>query len=212
VRVSEREGARRPERRPAARFGEILRRAEAMAKAATVGAATTRKSGPKGSIATQAAGGDQPSPTAAGDGPAAQGRRGGPHAVPRRPGSDAAEGILAAGPDGRGTAASAPAGPSPAAPDPGRVTLAMAVRAIVPAVEAFRLGGREALALDFGRALGVELKRAPGGVEVALAAAPALASAARAELPGLLRALAARGVPVVRAEVRERGAPAGQRR
>jgi len=88
----------------------------------------------------------------------------------------------------------------------------MAVRAVVPAVEAFRLGGREALSLDFGRALGVELRQRPGGVELSLTAAAALAPAARAELPGLLRALAARGVPVLRAEVRERSEPGGLRR
>ncbi|HET8734372.1 MAG TPA: hypothetical protein VFM45_11450, partial [Anaeromyxobacteraceae bacterium] len=66
--------------------------------------------------------------------------------------------------------------------------------------------GRPALALDFGPALSVELRQRGEGVELALTAAAALAPAARAELPGLLRALAARGVPVLRAEVRQRGA------
>jgi len=112
---------------------------------------------------------------------------------------------------GRSPAPPPPAGPQPPA-EPARATLALAVRAVVPAVEAFRLGGREALSLDFGRALGVEVRQRPGGVEVSLTAASALAPAARAELPGLLRALAARGVPVLRAEVRERGEPGGVRR
>jgi hypothetical protein len=94
---------------------------------------------------------------------------------------------------------------APAASPVGAVTLALAVRAVVPAVEAFRLGGREALTLDFGRALGVEVRAMPGGVTVTLAAAPGLLPAARAELPGLVRALAARGVNVLHADVRERG-------
>lgn len=110
-------------------------------------------------------------------------------------------------------AAGAP-GPAPAAgpSEAGRVALASAVRAVVPAVEAFRLGGREALALDLGAALGIELARVPGGVALVLSAAPGLAPAARSELPHLLRSLAARGVTVARAEVRERGGAGGSRR
>jgi hypothetical protein len=83
---------------------------------------------------------------------------------------------------------------------------------VVPAVEAFRLAGRDALALDFGPALGVELRRGPEGIEVRLHASPGLAPAARAELPGLVRTLVARGVPVARAEVRSRRSGAGPHR
>jgi hypothetical protein len=90
--------------------------------------------------------------------------------------------------------------------------LAAAVRAVPPAVVAFRLGGREAVALDFGAALGLVLRREPGGVALTLAVVPGLAAAARAELPGLLRALAGRGVAVVRAEVSQgrQALPGGQ--
>jgi hypothetical protein len=92
--------------------------------------------------------------------------------------------------------------------EPARASLAAAVRAVVPAVEAFRAGGREALALEFGPALGVELRQVSGGIELTLSTAPALAPAARVELDGLVRTLAARGVPVVRAEVRARAGSA----
>ncbi len=95
--------------------------------------------------------------------------------------------------------------PAREAAEAGRARLAAAVRALPPAVEVFRAAGREVLSLDFGRTLKVELRQREGGVELALAAAAALAPAARAELPGLLRALVARGVPVVKAEVRQRG-------
>lgn len=119
-------------------------------------------------------------------------------------------GPAAAGDPGGAAAPGAPSerlvGPASAPPGgPATVTLALAVRALVPAVEAFRREGREALSLDFGRALGVEVRAEPGGVTLTLAAAPGLLAAARAELPGLLRTLAARGVTVVRAEARERG-------
>jgi hypothetical protein len=78
------------------------------------------------------------------------------------------------------------------------------VRAAVPVVEAFRQGGREALSVRLGGDVGVVLVQGPGGIELALDVAPALARAARAELPGLARALDARGVRLARAEVRVR--------
>jgi hypothetical protein len=151
-------------------------------------------------------------------GPEAQGRRGSSAPVPL-----ASAGAGHSGRGARGTPASTalddtcappllpPPGTTvapplaPAASPAGAVTLALAVRAVVPAVEAFRLGGREALTLDFGRALGVEVRAVPGGVTVTLATPPGLLPAARTELPGLLRALAARGVNVLHADVRERG-------
>jgi hypothetical protein len=128
----------------------------------------------------------------------------------------------ATAPLGAGTGPGGPGGPAaggpasrvadPAGPPAGAVTLAAAVRAVVPAVEALRRSGREAVSLDFGRALGVELRVEPGGVAITLAAAPGLAAAARAELPTLARVLAARGVAVVRAEVRTRHAGRGRGR
>ncbi len=86
--------------------------------------------------------------------------------------------------------------------EPGRLALAQAVRALPPVIEAFDASARPSLAIDFGGALGVELSQAPGGVEVSLLVSAALRPAARVELAGLCRALAARGVAVVCAEVR----------
>jgi hypothetical protein len=83
----------------------------------------------------------------------------------------------------------------------GRAALAQAVRALPPVIETFGASGQAALAIDFGGSLGVELRQAPGGVEVRLSASAALRPAARAELAGLCRTLAARGVAVVSAEV-----------
>jgi hypothetical protein len=102
--------------------------------------------------------------------------------------------------------------PQPGAPPAGAATLALAARAVVPAAEAFRRSGRETLTLDFGPALGVELRAHAGGVDLTLAAGPGLSAAARAELPALVRALAARGVTVLRAGVRPRGAAERSRR
>lgn len=114
----------------------------------------------------------------------------------------------AAGPAGGGPQRAAdPAGP----PTPAAV-LAAAVRGVVPAVEALLRSGREAVSLDLGRALGVEVRAEPGGVALTLAAAPGLSAAARAELPALTRVLAARGIAVVRAEVRPRHAGGGRGR
>jgi len=89
-------------------------------------------------------------------------------------------------------------GPAPPA-------LARAIAQVTPAVEAFWREGRQAVVLDFGRALGVELRCEAGAVVVALSVPPDLAGAARAEVPGLVAAVAARGVMVARAEVRRRG-------
>ncbi len=105
-----------------------------------------------------------------------------------------AEAAHAAGPGGSGMV-----GP---ASEAGRAALAQAVRALPPVIEAFGASGQAALSIDFGGALGVELRQAPGGVEVRLSASAALRPAARAELAALCRTLAARGVSVVSAEVR----------
>jgi len=103
----------------------------------------------------------------------------------------------------------APAATSPGRRDqvePGRAALVQAVRALPPVLEAFGGAGREVLSIDFGGAIGVELRRAPGGVEIELSVPAALRPAARLELAGLCRELACRGVTVVSAEVRG-GAP-----
>jgi hypothetical protein len=88
------------------------------------------------------------------------------------------------------------------ASEAGRAALAQAVRALPPVIEAFHASNQAAISIDFGGAVGVELRQAPGGVEVRLSASAALRPAARAELAGLCQALAARGVSVVSAEVR----------
>jgi hypothetical protein len=80
------------------------------------------------------------------------------------------------------------------------------VRALPPVIERFGASGQAGLAIDFGGALGVELRRAADGVEVRLSASAALQPAARAELADLCRALVARGVAVARAEVSGRKA------
>ena len=109
----------------------------------------------------------------------------------------------------------APSGVIPAVPAPpgrpseavpGRAALVEAVRALPPVLEAFGGAGREVLSIDFGGAIGVELRRAPGGVEVELSVPAALRPAARVELAVLCQGLASRGVTVVSAEVRG-GAP-----
>ena len=107
---------------------------------------------------------------------------------------------------------SAPAGAPSAAGQPARSALVEAVRALPPVIESFGASGRELLALDFGGAIGVELRRAPGGVEVGLSVPMALRPVARAELAGICRALAARGVTVASAEVRGGMPGRGRRR
>jgi hypothetical protein len=98
------------------------------------------------------------------------------------------------------------AGGPPAPTEPDHAALVEAVRALPPVIETFGRSGREVLVLKLGGAIGVELRRAPGGVEVGLSVPAALHSAARSELASLCVALAARGVTVVSAEVRG-GAP-----
>lgn len=82
-----------------------------------------------------------------------------------------------------------------------------AARAVPPIVWSGRLAREQAVELSFGRDLSVELRQAPGGVELAIRASPALVRAAAVDLPALVAALREHGVNVVRAGVR--GAPAG---
>jgi len=82
--------------------------------------------------------------------------------------------------------------------------LRAAVRALPVAVETFHARGGGALALELGRALSVELRSAPGGVQILLRPDAALSRVASAELPGLVGALRARGVAVASAAVRAR--------
>jgi hypothetical protein len=82
--------------------------------------------------------------------------------------------------------------------------LRAAVRALPPAIVASRIadGAQGAqLSLSFG-ALGVELRAGARGLEIALTSSAPLLGAARAELPGLVEALRARGIRVARADVR----------
>lgn len=83
--------------------------------------------------------------------------------------------------------------------------LRAAVRAVPPAIAAARVLEGAPLTLSFGPALGVDLQRGAGGLEVTLRPAAALERAAAAELPALVAALRARGLRVSRAEVRARG-------
>jgi len=77
-------------------------------------------------------------------------------------------------------------------------TLPVAVAALAPQLS-------EGVALDLGRALSVELRPTPAGLEVVLRPAPEVARVASAELPALARALRERGVRVATVQVRPRG-------
>jgi hypothetical protein len=96
-----------------------------------------------------------------------------------------------------------------AAPTP-TPELAAVVRALPPAVAA--PPGRGQLALSFGPSLAVDLRATAAGIEVVLRPDPRLARAAEAELPRVVAALRARGVAVVRAEVRRGAGGAGRAR
>lgn len=92
-------------------------------------------------------------------------------------------------------------GPKVGAP-PGICELQAAIRAAPPAIAAALRQAQPQLALQFGTALSVDLRAGAQGLELSLRPSPALERAARAELPGLVEALRARGLRVVRAEVR----------
>jgi hypothetical protein len=102
--------------------------------------------------------------------------------------------------------------PAPAEPASHVVPLAAALRMAPPQIEALLRSGRPMLLLDFGREVSIELRQGKAGVELVLAVAPALTGAARAGLAGLREALAARGLALARAEVRQRGGRAGRDR
>jgi len=87
-------------------------------------------------------------------------------------------------------------------------SLRAAIRTLPAAIQAAHVREGAPLELALGRALSVELRSGRGGVEVVLRPEARLARDAAAELPGLVRALRARGVAVARAEVHSRGAPA----
>jgi hypothetical protein len=100
---------------------------------------------------------------------------------------------------------------------PARVEAASELRAIVRtlpvAIEAARVREGAPLSLSLGRALSVDLRRGAGGLEIVLRPDATLQRAAAAELPGLIESLRARGITVVRAEVRSQpnGDPAARR-
>lgn len=136
---------------------------------------------------------------------------GGPRAV-ARVAPDARRPALGPGEAALREAAPASAGAAPppwggeAGPGDGAaaevVALRAAVRALPATIEAARLHDGARLTLELGSALGVDLRAGAAGVELTLRPAAALTGAAAAELPGLVDALRARGVRVVRAEVR----------
>lgn len=122
-----------------------------------------------------------------------------------------------------GSAGEAVARPAHGEPPPGAATpggaalpeLRVAARAIPPIIWAGRLAGSAAVELSFGRELRIELREGTGGVEIEVRVCPALARAARADLPALVRTLRERGVTVARAGVRggpqsDGGAGAGE--
>lgn len=128
-----------------------------------------------------------------------------PGTVPSPRGRAGADGARPTLPRGPQAAPAAP--PDPAAgfaPGVHAPALRAVLRALPPAVEAAR-ARQGTLELAFGRALSVELRAAPGGVEVLLRPDAGLARQAAAELPALVQALRDRGVPVARAEVRRAG-------
>jgi hypothetical protein len=75
------------------------------------------------------------------------------------------------------------------------------VRALVPAIDAARVREGQALELSFGVGLRVDLRVGRDGVELTLRPDARLARAAAAEVPGLVRALSARGIRVAGARV-----------
>jgi hypothetical protein len=64
--------------------------------------------------------------------------------------------------------------------------------------------GGAPLSLAFGQSLEVELRPAPGGVEILLRPEGRLAAACARAVPELVAALSRRGIGVARAEVRPR--------
>jgi hypothetical protein len=210
MRVSEegRVPARRPDPDRRGDFGAALRRAQA--GRAEIGRPARRaddqaaRHAPEASLREEGAGEALPARRARAAG---VGREEGPADLAAWGDATARAGAtatLATGPGGAGRAGGEG--------EPGRVPLAQAVLALGPVIEAFQASGRVALSLDFGGALGVELRGAPEGVEVLIRASAALLPAARAELAGLCRSLAARGVAVASAEVRGGAPPRGRRR
>jgi hypothetical protein len=142
-----------------------------------------------------------------------EGRAGGPAR-----GGEAGAGRLAAEPTVRpaeGPAAFPWGGPGVAGESRARAAgtplLARAIERLALAVD---LRDGPALTVRLGESLDVTLTQRAAGIEVRLAAVRGLSPAAEAELPLLVAALRARGVRVVRAEVRRitprAGRPAGE--
>ncbi len=109
-------------------------------------------------------------------------------------------------------AAQAPGIPGSSAASSEIAGLRAAVRAVPAAIAAASIGaGGAQLAISFGNALSLDLRSGARGLELTLRPAPGLERATRAELPGLVEALRARGIRVVRADVGPRAlaAPGG---
>jgi hypothetical protein len=114
-------------------------------------------------------------------------------------------------PDPSSTAPSLPDRHGDGTPDPaGAAELRACIRAVPPVIAATLRPGAAELALSFGSALSLDLRSGAQGLELTLRPASGLERVTRAELPGLVDALRARGLRVARAEVRPR-APAPRR-
>jgi hypothetical protein len=96
--------------------------------------------------------------------------------------------------------------PGAAAPDaPGAAEVRACIRAAPAVLAAGVRPGAAELALTFGSALSLDVRSGAQGLELTLRPATGLERTTRAELPGLVDALRARGLRVARAEVRPRG-------
>lgn len=85
---------------------------------------------------------------------------------------------------------------------PGICELQAAIRSAPVAIAAAARQAQPQLALQLGSALSIDLRAGAQGLELSLRPSASLERAARAELPGLVEALRARGLRVARAEVR----------
>jgi len=134
-----------------------------------------------------------------GSGPAPPMRRKAPFETDKRPDDSPPGGSPAAGPGPRGSLEAS-----------GAAELRACLRAAPAVIAASLRPGDAELALSFGAALSLDLRSSAQGLELTLRPASGLERVTRAELPGLVEALRARGLRVARAEVRPR-APAPPR-
>jgi hypothetical protein len=102
--------------------------------------------------------------------------------------------------------------PPPAGPAAPPAALRALARALPLAIDGSGPRDGATIALALGRSLAIELRLAPGGLELVLRADRRLAGACAEGLPALVAALGRRGIAVARAGIRPRsGAPGGAR-